>query len=176
MRARETAPTPKVEGLCVWLDMDQSAQMPSAPAPTTPTYASGSACYLPPTRCPVSIRPREAKMPFAFPIRPAHPLPEPIHPESVWRGVGEEVLGNAGLDQLPVVIHLDHLHKGLDGPVTEHLPHQHPQRDHQEPHECQGHDLPLPGVVLCGAVPALNFPVHLVNALPFVGHPQPRRQ
>jgi len=76
MRMRETAPTPKVKGPRLWLDMAQqeidnaydqtvwgpnregalarhrtaSAQTPSAPAPATSTYASGSACYPPPAR------------------------------------------------------------------------------------------------------------------------------
>ena len=75
-RACETVSTPKVKGPRVWLAMDQqeidnasdqtvwapnrevvltrhraaSAPTSSAPAPTTPTYASGSACYPPPAR------------------------------------------------------------------------------------------------------------------------------
>src|SRR2546422_757612 len=102
---------------------------------------------------------------------PAHtldPFPEHVHPDAIRWSIGEEALRDADLEQLALLILDDHLDKRLDAAGVEELPDHDAERQDPEGHEGQRQAFPAPGAMLRPVIAALNLPVGLVDALPFV--------
>src|SRR3989442_2385370 len=119
---------------------------------------------------PSPFHPRQDRI-HPSPPYPPDPFPKHVHPQAIRRSIGKDILGYPNLDEGALLIHPHDLDDCLDLAGIQELPDHDTEQHDKEAHQYQSHALPPPCSLFGTAVAPLDFPVGLLNPVPFVwGH------